>query len=408
MEKPSVDTAWRQVVKTPAGEVVLQGRVEPGFAPVADAFVTNFAERGEVGASVALHCGGREVVALWGGLADPADARAWDDQTVSIIFSATKPATALCIHLLAERGLIDLDAPVAGWWPEFGCNGKDAITVRMVLDHTAGLPVLAAPLKPDCLCDHAYMAERLAVATPLWEPGTRTAYHPVMGGFILAELVRRIDGRSLGRFFAEDVAEPLGLAYWIGLPEALEPRVAPIIAFRPPKGAELTRFGTSLRDPASLQSLFLFNHGDWQSKGVNSRAGRAAEIGAASGVTNAMSLARLYEALRPGGALGLTKARIESFSQASSATHLDGMLLQPTRFGPGFMLRIDNRAGARGDSFLIGPRAFGHVGAGGSFGMRDPDADLSMAYTMNRMGPGFLLNPRGQSLIDAAYACLGR
>lgn len=384
----------------------VRGWCNPEFTPVAESFARNFAQREERGASVCLIHKGQVVVDLWGGFADVDASRPWSRETVSVIFSATKAATAICIHLLAERGRIDLDAAVTEYWPGYGAAGKAGTTVRMVLDHTAGIPALYAPLKPDCLTDHAYMAEMIAAAEPVWEPGSRTAYHPLTMGFVLAELVRRVDGRSLGRFFAEEVAGPLGLDFWIGLPEEQEWRVAPVIGYRPPKNAHATRFTNAARTPGTLQNLFFFNHGDWQARGVNTRCGRAAEIGAANGITNAAGLAKLYAAFVPGGSLGWSPERLASFGQATSATHLDGMLLQPTRFGSGFMLNMDNREGARGDSMIVGRRAFGHVGAGGSIGFCDPESELAFGYMMNRLGPGFLLNPRGQALVDAAYASI--
>ncbi|WP_158971250.1 serine hydrolase domain-containing protein [Chachezhania sediminis] len=402
---------WARDIPCAGQTVRLQGRIAPGFEALADTFADNFLHRGEAAASCHAIWKGAEVAHLWGGVIDGPDGTAgtWQDDTLSIIFSATKPATAACIHLLARDGRIDLDAPVATWWPEFAQAGKDAITVRMVLDHTAGLPALRPMLKPDCLMDHAYMADHLAAEAPFFDPGSRTAYHPVTGGFILAELVRRIEGKTLGQVFADRVAGPLGLDFWIGLPPEQETRVALIRPFVPEKGGAPTPFGLALRDKGSLPNLFFFNHGTWMARDVNTGPGRAAEIGAASGVTNAQGLARFFDALRPDGTLGLTTDAVESFGQATSATHADGMLLQPTRFGPGFMLHMDNRRAdgpPAGDSFRIGPRAFGHVGAGGSFGFRDPETDLSMAYTMTRMGPGFLVNPRGQGLIDAAFRCI--
>ncbi|MFM2282163.1 MAG: hypothetical protein RLZZ444_4394 [Pseudomonadota bacterium] len=387
--------------------LVVSGTIAPGYEAIAETFADNFATRNERGASLHIRHRGQMIVDLHGGWADAG--RPWTEKTVGIIFSATKAATALCIHLLNARDKLDLDGRVADHWPDYGAHGKEATTIRMVLDHTAGVPAIRAPLPAHALTDHDLMAAAIAEETPFFPPGSRTAYHPVTGGYILAELVRRIDGRSLGRFFAEEIAGPLGLDFWIGLPEAVEPRVAPIEHFRPTRGGAPTAFGTAVRETGSLQNLFFFNHGDWMASGVNTRAGRAAEIGAASGVTNARGLAELYDAMRPDGALGLGERQITGFSQATSATHCDGMLLQPTRFGPGFMLAMDNDGTPpRGDSFRIGPQAFGHVGAGGSFGFRDPDLDLAMAYTMNRMGPGFLVNPRGQTLIDATYACLNQ
>ena len=383
-----------------------QGFAAADFQRVADAFASNFDARGEQGASVCIYRAGRLVVDMWGGMVDAAAGSAWQPETVSLVFSATKAATALCIHLLADRGEVDIDRPVAAYWPEFAQNGKAHTSIRMVLDHTAGLPALRDEMKADCLTDHDYMVRMIGRAAPEWEPGSRTAYHPLIGGFILAEIVRRVDGRSLGMFFADEIARPLDLDFWIGLPEAEEARVAPILSYRSPKDARPTRFSQAVREAGTLQNLFFFNHGDWQTRGMNTRVGRASEIGAAGGITNASSLARLYAALVPDGPLGLSEETLAGFSQASSATHLDGMLLQPTRFGPGFMLRMDNRSNGRGNSLLIGPQAFGHVGAGGSVGFYDPDARLAFAYTMNRMGPGFLVNERGQSLIDAAYECI--
>ena len=221
-------------------------------------------------------------------------------------------------------------------------------------------------------------------------------------GFLAAEVVKRVDGRSLGAFFAQEIARPLELEFWIGLPEAHDARAAHVIPYR--SSGNATRFSAAVRESGTIQNLLAFNHGDWSSRGVNTRAGRAAEIGAAGGCTNARSLAKLYAALRPGGPLGLSEYALTGFAQASSACHLDATLLQPVRFGAGFMLRMDNRRYGRGDSFLIDDGAFGHVGAGGSAGFVDPLREFSFAYLMNRMGPEFLLNERGQKLIDAAYA----
>lgn len=385
--------------------VTIEGWCHPRFAAVAEAFARNFTDRDEAGASVALVHDGRLVVDLWGGAAT-AD-RPWQADDLVVVFSATKAATALSLHLLAERGRLDLDRPVAGYWPEFAGNGKDRATVRMILDHTIGLPVLRPQLKADCITDAAYMIDHLAAETPFWEPGTRTGYHPLTMGFLAAEVVHRVDGRSLGRFFAEEIAGPLGLDFWIGLPEEHEARVAPVIIHRPPRDAQATPFLLAAREPGSIANLFVFNSGDFAVRGVNTRAGHAAEIGAAGGITNARGLAGLYAALVPGGPLGFSADTLAGFAEASSATHLDATLLQPMRFGPGFMLRMDNRRRPQpADSLVIGHHAFGHVGAGGSVGFADPAAGIAFGYAMTRMGPGLLLNPRGQSLVDAAYAAL--
>lgn len=394
----------------PGGEI--SGQCAPAFDEVGTTFRRNFEALGELGAAVSVSVDGETVVDLAGGVADPATGRAWTPETLVVVFSCTKAATALTAHLLADRGLLDLDAPIAAVWPEFAAAGKQAATVRMALDHTLGLPALRAPLKVDCLLDPAYMAGMLAAEAPFWEPGARSGYHALTYGFILGEIVRRVAGRSLGRVFDAEIARPLGLDFWIGLPEREEPRVAPVGLFRPDPAAPPTPFAAAAKTRGTIANLFVFNHGDWMTRGVNSRAGRAAEIGAAGGVGNARALAGLFQALSSpaaSGPLGFSADALAGFSQAAAATHLDATLLQPMRFGPGFMLSIDNRRRpGGGDSVILGPRAFGHVGAGGSLGFADPDAGLAFGYAMNRQGPGLLLNDRGQGLVDAVYRALGR
>lgn len=393
----------------------IQGHVSAGFEAVADTFLRNFAEHGEVGASLQVKVQGETVVDLWGGSADPDTGRAWEEDTVVTVFSCTKAATAFCAHLLAERGQLDLDAPVMELWPEYATGGtgggKDRTTTRMMLDHTSALPACREPLKPDCVYDWDYMVEKLAAEEPFWQPGTRSSYHAITFGFLAGEMVRRAAGRSLGTYFAEEIAGPLGIDYWIGLPEEIEPRVAPIIFYRPPKDAPRTPFMQEAVKHGSIPNLFIFNHGDWRSGGANTRAGRAAEIGAAGGVTNGRGLAGLFaamvseEAAKP---LGFSAATLASFGQCSAASHEDATLMVPVRFGPGFMLSMDNRRRVMGgDSVIMGPQAFGHVGAGGSLGFADPAHGLAFGYAMNKQGPGVFLNERGQGLVDATYRALG-
>ncbi|WP_372070163.1 serine hydrolase (plasmid) [Tistrella mobilis] len=407
--------AWTATVDSAEhGTLQIAGRCHPAYEAVARAFAANFAGRDEVGASVALVQDGRLVVDLWGGLAvragDDGPARPWAEDTVSVIFSATKGATAIALHLAAARGLLDLDQKVVEIWPEFAGRAPDPgpkrdATVRMILDHSIGLPVLTAPLKADCVTDYPYMIARIEEEAPLWQPGTRTGYHPITMGFMAAEVLRRVDGRSLGRFFAEEIAGPLGLDFWIGLPESVEPRVAPVIVRRAQRGADLTPFLAAAKQPGTIQHLFVFNNGTYSSRGANTREGHAAEIGAAGGITNARALASLYAATLPGAALGFDADTVAGFAEASSATQIDATLLQPTRFGPGFMLRMDNRRRPQpADSVIIGHRAYGHVGAGGSIGFADPERGMAFGYTMTKLGAGLLLNARGQALVDAGAA----
>jgi CubicO group peptidase (beta-lactamase class C family) len=400
---------------------VTEGICEPGFERVAEAFQQNFDSKGEVGASVCVTVGGATVVDLWGGAADPKTGAPWTRDTVSIVFSCTKGATALCAHVLASRGKLDLDAPVVELWPEFGQKGKERVTTRMMLDHSSGVPALRAPVKDSGPYEWDYMTARLAEEEPFWPPGTRNGYHGFTFGWTVGEMVRRASGRSLGAFFRDKVTAPLGLDFWIGLPEEIEARVAPVIPYVYKASDAKTPFMVDLatrRD--SIAALFYFNVGAWRTGGANTRAGHAAEIGAANGITNARGLAGMYAPLandglmRGGGKLvdGKTLARM---GEVSTATHDDATLRIPTRFAPGFMKSMDNRKRSLGaklfgedvDSVIMGSAAFGHVGAGGSLGFADPAAGLSFGYTMNRMGPGLLMNERGQALVDAAYLSLG-
>ena len=389
----------------PAG---VQGEYQENMVPLVEAFVDNFAKHNELGASLYVSIEGKTVVDLWGGKTS-ANGAQWGRDTICVIFSCTKAATALCLHVLAARGLVDLDASVARYWPEFAASGKQGITLRMLLDHTAGLPTIREPLKVDCLTDWDYMVAHLEAEAPFWEPGSRTGYHALTFGFLVGEVVRRVSGKSLGQFFQEEIAIPLGLDFAIGLPEQDEPRVAEIEPFRAPKGTPETAFVAAAKERGTIANLFLFNSGDWAYRGVNTRAGRAAEIGAANGVSNARGLGKMFAALAEGGAqLGLSRAQVDAFAQASSATHLDATLLAPTRFGPGFMSNMRARpTGDESESLTFGERAFGHVGMGGSLGFADPDLKMGVSYVMNRHGGGMLLNTRGQSLVDTLYQTLG-
>jgi CubicO group peptidase (beta-lactamase class C family) len=395
---------------------MIEGTVKPGFERVAEAFRKNFDAHGEIGASVCLTVGGETVVDLWGGLADQKTGVPWTRDAVSIVFSCTKGATALSAHVLASRGKLDLDAPVTELWPEFGRHGKDRVTTRMMLDHSSAVPALRAKVKDQGPYDWTYMTERLANEQPFWEPGTRNGYHGFTFGWTVGEMVRRASGKSLGTFFREEVAGPLGLDFWIGLPEEIEPRVAPIVPHVYKAADAVTPFMRDLAtDKQSIPALFYFNNGAWRTGGANTRAGHAAEIGAANGITNARGLAGMYAPLAVGGGKLVDAKTLARMAEVSMATHDDATLRIPTRFALGFMKSMDNRRrsmaaslwGEDCDSVIMGSAAFGHVGAGGSLGFADPVAGLSFGYTMNRMGPGLLMNERGQALVDAAYQSLG-
>lgn len=395
---------------------MVEGTCKPGFERVAETFKKNFDANGEIGASVCLTVGGEAVVDLWGGIAEPKSGTPWKQDTVSIVFSCTKGATALCAHILASRGKLDLDAPVVELWPEFGQSAKQGVTTRMMLDHSAGVPALRAKIEGTAVYDWNYMTKRLADEEPFWQPGIRNGYHGLTFGWTVGEMVRRASGKSLGAFFQDEIAKPLGLDFWIGTPEAVEPRIAPVIPFVYKPEQAVTPFLRDLAtDKTSMASLFYFNSGAVLGGGLNTRAGHAAEIGAANGVTNARGLAGMYAPLANGGGKLVDGKTLARMGEVSMATHDDATLRIPTRFALGFMKSMDNRQRSLGaklfgedcDSVILGSAAFGHVGAGGSLGFADPAAGLSFGYTMNRMGPCLLMNGRGQPLVDAAYMSLG-
>lgn len=384
----------------------LCGAYDVRFGAVVEEFARNFTERGEVGASLCLTHEGRTVVDVWGGSAEPRAGRPWESDTACIVFSCTKGATAIAAHVLAARGLLDVDAPVAEYWPEFATASKQGATVRMMLDHSVGVPALRGEVAPGELYDWDRMVARLEAEEAFWEPGTRHGYHMLNFGWTVGELVRRVSGRSLGTFFREAVAGPLGLDFWIGLPAEHEARVAPMIPWVRPKGTPLDDYGLAVvTDRSSIPALAERNGAGLA---PNSRECHAAEIGGGGGIANGRALAHLYRPLALGGGSLVDRATFDRMRQVSSASARDATLTIATRFALGFMVSIDNRRRANAPySAILGEQAFGHVGAGGSVGFADPSCGLSLGYAMNRMGRGILLNERGQALVDAAYRALG-
>lgn len=403
-------------IDTDTGSGRVQGRCEPGFERVLEAFVENFEAREEVGASVCITVGGKTQVDLWGGFRTPGpDAAPWTSDTLSVVFSCTKAATALCAHRLIDRGELDLHSPVARYWPEFAANGKAEVTVAMMLNHSAGVPALREPVKKGGFTDWQYMVDRLAAEAPFWAPGTRNGYHMSTFGWTVGELVRRVSGRSLGTFFRDEIAAPLGLDFWIGLPDREHHRVAPMIPWVPDRKGPIAPFTRALQlgfksGEQTLQLLALMNSGGHRSDSPESWR---AEIGGGGGITNGRGLAGMYTPLANGGEQGgvrlLSPDHIVRMSEVSVATEVDATLLMPTRFGLGFMRSMDNRHRPAGhmETMILGRAAFGHAGAGGSMGFADPEAGLAFGYSMNRMGAGILLNDRGQALVDATYRALG-
>jgi len=377
--------------------VEIRGRLEPDFEPVRYAFAANFAARGDVGAACCVYRAGRPVVDLWAGAADPSTGRRWQEDTLALVFSATKGVTAICIHMLVERGLLDLDAKVADIWPEFAASGKGEIPVRWVLSHRAGLAAVEGDLSLEEVLAWDPVVAAIAAQAPNWEPGTIHGYHARSYGWILGELVRRITGRSLGGFLAEELARPLGLDFWIGLPEGLLPRCARTLP--PAEGA------ASLEDLLGADSLTasvmsgpsgLFAYDDmWNRPEL-----LMAEMPSSNGVGDARSLARLYAATigEVEGRRILTPETVAA-ARRVQAEGPDAVILVPSCFGLGFalspMLSPD-----------CGDACFGHPGAGGSLAFADPEAGMSFAYVMNRMRFDLGGAERSTALVEAVYRCL--
>lgn len=376
-------------------------------------FEKNFVSRGEVGASICIKIGEDTVVDLSGGSVDEDGNIPWTPETLSVVFSNTKGATALCAHYLVDQGELQLDDPVSKYWPEYAVNGKENTSVAMMLNHSAGVPALRDPVIPGGVTDWDYMVKRLEAETPFWEPGTRHGYHAVTFGWTVGELVRRVSGESLGTFFRNQITGPLGLDFWIGLPNELETRVAPYIPVTE-LPAIPNAFQLAFQDSSSLSSLAALNTGGYTildeagNRGMDTPEVHRAEIGAVGGIASARALAGMYQPLANGGGSLLSRDTVLRMGQTSTAVICDPVLKMQTHFGYGFMKTTDNRSSRDGnDGMIIGERAFGHPGAGGSLGFADPDCHMSFGYIMNRMGANVLLNPRGQSLVDAAYRCLG-
>jgi CubicO group peptidase (beta-lactamase class C family) len=385
----------------------VHGDVDGGFGRVADAFATNFTEHGDVGAACTLVVDGRVVVDVWGGDADREARREWEHDTLVITFSTTKGVSAVTCNRLIEQGRLDPDAPVAQYWPEFAANGKEAITVADVLSHRAGLAHVAGDFTLDEVMAVEPVVDALAAQTPLWKPGTAHGYHVRSYGWLLGEIVRRVTGMSLGTCFATELAAPLGLDYFIGLPETLEPRVARL--YPPVSDAALQALidaalsdGSTLMGKAMSGPANLFRYDDmW-----NTRALHATEMPSSNGIGDARSLARLYAScIGEVTAVDGSPFRALSDETVARATVLrsegtDKVLGMPTGFGLGFIGPLMMPPG-------VGAKAFGHAGAGGSLAFADPEAGLAFGYVMNQMQLGMTGDQRTATLVAATYSSLG-
>ncbi len=371
----------------------VSGTCDPAFSEVRDVLRQTFATEGpyrNAGASLCVYVQGRCVVDLHGG--EIAPAQAWTSDTLVNIWSATKGVVATAVAMLADKGLLSYDAPVSQYWPEFAQGGKQDITVAQLMSHQAGVNGYVQPTTLDDLCDWTTATSRLAAQAPFWTPGEATSYHAVTYGFLAGELVRRVTGKSVGTFLAEQIRAPLGADIFIGVPEAERRRISPIRAPKVPRPLSEGMNPIAQRavtNPALTVEL------------PNSAAWIAAELPAVNGHATASGLARLYSALGCGGRHGavqlMTREGVERMRQPLS-TRADLMLGART-WAAGVVLNSEGNYGPN-------PRTFGHSGWGGSFGCADLEHGLGIGYVHNQMGPDVVGDPRGASLC-AVYECLG-
>ncbi|MEV0307716.1 serine hydrolase domain-containing protein [Nonomuraea fuscirosea] len=383
------------------------GDIAPGFEAVRAAFAANLDSGHDVGAAVSVYVHGREVVDLWGGIADPETGRPWERDTLQVVYSTTKAVTAACALLLAQRGELDLDAPVARYWPEFAAQGKERLPVRWLLTHQAGLPAIDRPITPAEAIAWEPMVDALAAQRPYWEPGTEHGYHGLTYGWLVGEVVRRVSGRSVGTFLAEEIAGPFGIDFWIGLPKSEHHRVSRILteaAAFDPSAIDLDAVPEPMReilavyaDPTSLTSRAMgvvkpaLDHND--------PAEQAAELPATNGICTARGLARFYAALigEVDGRRILTPGSLAAAVEERAAG-IDRILRVPVRIGTGFGLPTP-------DAYWYSPSAFGFGGLGGSIGFADQESGIAFGYVMNRLREG-VPDDRAASLYRAVRAAV--
>lgn len=381
--------------------VPVNGSYDPQFSKVLDAFLENYRQEDEVGSAVSVVLDGRTVVDLWGGWKDGARAHEWQHDTIVCMMSVAKGMTGLAFNLLVDRGLVDIDAPVARYWPEFARNGKQSLPVRSILDHRAGLPVLQKPLWPGAMYDREAICEALAEQAPLWPPGTVAAYHVHTQGYLLGEIMRHVTGKTVGPFLRDEIAGPLQADYMIGGMSATDQaRCAEVM---PNMNARLFAAKEAEKDTLRAKA-FLQNPAEPWHTTLNSRVWRECELASGNGHGNARGVARIYGAFARGGELdGVRLCSPASIEAMIREQHNMTELLQerPYRQALGILLNSP-------DAVYMGPnaRAFGHHGIGGSIGFADPDARIGFSYAINKMHAVGTNGPRAARLISALYAAL--
>jgi CubicO group peptidase (beta-lactamase class C family) len=372
----------------------VEGFVGDRFAAVRDAFEANLASGADLGASFCATKDGEVTVDLWGGWANAEKTRPWDKDTIVNVYSTTKTMTFISALMLADRGQLDFDAPVAKYWPEFAANGKAAIKVSHLMAHSAGLSGWTEKLTTEDLYDWEKCVSLLAAQAPLWAPGTASGYHAITQGYLIGEVVRRITGKTIGTFFHEEIAGPLGADFWIGLPASEDARVADLIP--PPPAGQISNLAQT-----EVQKLTLNNPGVDVSA-TKTRAWRGAEIPAAGGTGNARSVARVHSILANGGEVGGKRFMSEAGCRRALEKQISGtdlILGMPVTFGMGFGLAGETVPAPNPNTVFWG-------GYGGSVIIIDFDARATYAYAMNKMGGGTVGDNRSFAMIGAMWQAL--
>ncbi|MCP5018778.1 serine hydrolase domain-containing protein [Ketobacter alkanivorans] len=380
--------------------IEVHGSCDPRFEALRDAFAGVHEEFNEQGSSCAVYWQGELVANLWAGQRN-SDAEPWQQDTLVNVFSVSKAVTAICAQRAVDLGLLDLDRPVADYWPEYGCNGKKRTLVKWMLNHKAGQPAMKTPLPGEAIYDWERMVETLAAEEPWWEPGTQHGYHMISYGWLVGEVFRRAVGVSVGNFLREEIAGPLGLDMHLGVADVDFPRVAGLqAAAQLPEAGRVSLFNHVMSNPTSITAAALTNPMTIMN-GANTDEWRRAEIPSANLHATASALATLFG--KVAGREGVISDAALTRCYLEESNGEDPVLLTNTRFGPGFMLQ---QPGSVEAEFGPGSNAFGHPGAGGALAFADPDQDLGFAYTMNQLGPYVLIDPRPRKLIDALYRCI--
>lgn len=373
----------------------VHGRCDERFAGVREALAQQL-DGEELGASVAVDLDGETVVDLWGGHRDEARTLPWSEHTIVNVWSTTKCVLALAALVLADRGELDLDAPVGDYWPEFCAKGKKDVRVRQLLSHTSGVSGWEQPFSIRDMYDWPSATERLAQQQPWWEPGTASGYHANNQGHLVGEVIRRVTGTTFKKFVADRIADPLGADFQIGARESEVSRIAPVVPPPPPDVDPRTL------DPESV-AVKTFTGPTASAKAANSPAWRAADLGALNGHSNARGVMRVLRTLALGGEAGgvrlLRPATVEQILEVQ-ADGVDLVLGAPFRWGTGFCL------GSPTVPYVPEGRTFFWGGWGGSLAVVDLDRRLTITYMMNRMGGGLIGSPRSEAYVRAVYDAL--